>query len=271
MFLDYLGFQYLALPRFQFQPRGARRTDLHQPSCLQVSQNSAKAIWSFIPLAACPIHAESNRKVQLVQCEENSSPLVLSWFDQRLFRSLVGHDAELKCHRLSPLTVLESTFGAVKPYICMYAYIYNLYIQVSVSEALVKNLAVHILDQNPVLLQSRRNNSASWMMINDAKSHPLKHLPLRAGHISMVTRYCVKPSLLLSLLAIDGGLNFLATTDGRRLVFFGYFWTFLTIFTSMVLPAVFLHLLGVFRCVVRVGWKWGEAPRGPLWSWLAVW
>ena len=42
-----------------------------------------------------------------MQCEENNAPLVLNWFDQRLFRSLVGHDAELKRHRFSPLIVLE--------------------------------------------------------------------------------------------------------------------------------------------------------------------
>lgn len=129
------------------------------------------------PLAACLIQVESNKQVQLVQCEENNAPLVLNWFDQRLFRSLVGHDAELKCHRFSPLIVLELLgFGAAKPYWFQYQ---------KISGALLKNPAVDILDQNPVLLQSGRTISASSMM-NDAKSHPLKYLPLHAHHISMV-------------------------------------------------------------------------------------
>lgn len=41
-------------PPFQFQIRGARQTGLHQPTRLQVSQNSAKPIWSFMPSCRMP-------------------------------------------------------------------------------------------------------------------------------------------------------------------------------------------------------------------------
>lgn len=152
-----------------------RQTGLHQPTRLQVSQNSAKPIWSFIPSCRMPYlsRIKQTSSIGAVWRKQCPSCTELVW------SKALPVPCRTRCRiEMSPFFSADSawTFGAAKPYWFQYQ---------KISGALLKNPAVDILDQNPVLLQRGRTISASAMM-NDAKSHPLKYLPLHAGHISMV-------------------------------------------------------------------------------------